>query len=222
MVTQRSALAVKKLVLTLSIVAVISAFGTFLQVASGQAKSSIPHRVALVDVGYIFAQSNKFKSLRADWTADFNEKDKRLKEEVTKIRGMGKELEDYKKGSSEYLSKQKEILQVSAQVEAERKENTLDLARKESQFYQEVYAEIAHAVRLYAEAKRYTLVLRFNRADETSDDPQKVVQTIQKMVVFHQDEDDITSAILKHLNSKSEAPPSTGKKTPNRRTNPEE
>ena len=106
-----------------------------------------------------------------------------------------------KEGSPGYIAKEKELIQLTSDFEVFRKGAQREFLRKESQIYKTVYMEVVDAVQKYAEYYNYTLVMRFSR-DELQDDaePQEVLQRMNKQVVFHRGEDDITLSVLDYLN----------------------
>jgi outer membrane protein len=90
-----------------------------------------------------------------------------------------------------------------------------EIQRKEAKMYQTIYLEVTDAVEKYARIYKYTLILKFNREDMTSDDPQKIAMALQRQVVYYQADDDITDPVLKYLNNTYEAnATSAGKPAP--------
>ena len=73
--------------------------------------------------------------------------------------------------------------------------------RRESQIYKTVYLEVSDAVQKYADYYKYTLIIRFDRQGlDDKATPPEVVQRMNKQVVFHRTDDDITDAVLQYLN----------------------
>jgi len=196
---------------TLSIAAMVFATGAccLLGVAWGQtgapartAAAPQAHKVGLIDMAYLFSKYEKFNVLQEDLRAEMEQAQQKLKATADRIRAIQGELKQFTQGSPEFVERERQITQLSAQIQADQKTAQLEFYRKESQLYQQIYLEVTDLVEKYAEAKQYTLILRFNRDGETStnDDPQKVMQTLQRQVVYYRADDDITDAILNYLN----------------------
>ena len=49
---------------------------------------------------------------------------------------------------------------------------------------------------------KYTLVIRFNREELDTENPQNLLQGMNRQVVYHKPEDDITVSVLDYLNRK--------------------
>src|SRR5262249_32385352 len=118
---------------------------------------------------------------------------------------------------------EKELVQRAAEFESFRREKSRDFLKKESQIYSQIYREVEDIVRQYAEHFKYTLVIRFNREDPDTDNPQTVLQNMNRQVVYYRETDDITKKILDRLNRnlKDSAPPAketTGPATKNPRS----
>ena len=74
-----------------------------------------------------------------------------------------------------------------------------------------IYADTTSMVKLYAEYAKFTVVMRFDRKDiDENTAPNEAVQRMNKQVVYHRTEDDITDIVLSSLNKKY-APETGGK-----------
>ena len=106
-----------------------------------------------------------------------------------------------------------------SELEAYRASQQRDFLRKESEIYKQVYLETQDMVQKYANAYQYTLIMRFNRSSvEDAENPQEVIQSMNRQVVYHKKGDDITDPVLRGLErslqanrfgSISQAPPET-------------
>ncbi|MGE3316251.1 MAG: OmpH family outer membrane protein, partial [Planctomycetaceae bacterium] len=85
--------------------------------------------------------------------------------------------------------------------------------------YKKIYLEVSDIVERYATKFDYTLVIRFNRDDaESSDNPQEIMQRMNKQVVYFRASDDITDSVLEYLNktynrTAAGSAPATGRAT---------
>lgn len=184
----------------LIVLAVLSAPG----LAWGQAAKGAgggAHRIALLDMGQVFKEYPKFERLREDLKKKIVEKETEAKGAVTKIQSVQAVLKSgtLKVGSPEYTDKERELTHLTADFEAQRKQTQMELAREEAAIYHTINLEVNDMVRRVAEYKGYTLVLRFNREDLNSNDPQKVAQGLSRQVLYYQTEDDITNFVVHNL-----------------------
>ena len=110
----------------------------------------------------------------------------------------------------------------AAAFETFRRAASREFLKKESQIYLQVYNETSSAVEKYAKYHKYTLIIRFNREELDTENPQNLLQGMNRQVVYHQTEDDITPSVLEFLNRKyntntapaAAAPPRIGNTRP--------
>ena len=201
----------KKVILSASAVAVLVAGLTLAGSARGQntkgagaaEAEQIPHKVGLIDMAHVFKKYHKFDNLREDLKAEIaksEEQVRRLAEEIKAIQGQLKEL---KEGSDDYKVVEQKFLKKTSDFETFRKSQQREFLRQESQIYKTVYVEASNLVQRYAKSYQYTLIIRFNREDpEASENPQEVMQRMNKQVVYYREDDDITESIVEALNQR--------------------
>lgn len=174
----------------------------FAQAKADAAAAASPHKVALIDMAFVFKNYKKFDALREDLKQDITESEERAKLMVEKLQAVQKEMREFKEGSDEFAQREKTLAKMQAEFETFRRGAQRDMLKKESQLYHTVYLEITDAVKKYAEFYKYTLVIRFNREELDSENPQNLLQGMNRQVVYHRTDDDITQKILDFLNSK--------------------
>lgn len=195
----------KKLIL--SCVALALSFGCVLSVdtASAQdaAAAATPSRVGLIDMAYVFKNYEKFKTLRDDLKNEIQASDQKAKSMATQIKTVQDQLKTFSEGSPEYAAKEKELAGLASDFEAFRKVAQREFLRKEADIYKTVYLEVSDAVELYAQHYKYAMILRFNREDiNDAKNPEAVLQSMNRQVVYHYSKYDITDAVLKYLNQR--------------------
>jgi outer membrane protein len=109
------------------------------------------------------------------------------------------------------LQYEKEFAQKKSDFEAFRAVAQRDFMRKEAQIYKTVYLEVVDAVRKYAYHYQYSLIMRFNSEKLDASDPQKLIQGLQRPVIYHRSEDDITASVIDYLNRNYTASSSSAK-----------
>ena len=177
------------------------------------AKDTGPHRVGLVDMAEVFQGYKKFEDLRAELSAEIEKSDAEAKLMVEKMQKMQLEITETKMapGSAQYEHSEKELLSAKGEFEAFRAATQRKLARRESEMFKVIYADTTNMVKLYADYQGYSVVMRFDRKDiDENTAPNEAVQRMNKQVVYHRTEDDITDIVLSSLNKKY-APETGGK-----------
>ena len=208
----------KKILLSLSALVCVVGMGAVLSVAWGQAKTTttveIPHKIGLIDMGFLFTKYNKFMTLREDLKAEIEGADGQLKTQVDKVRALQLEMKDLVPSSPDYVEREKKATEMMAKIEADRKTMQREFMRKETKIYQTIYGEVQDAVNKYAKVYKYTLILRYSREEPANDDPQKVMASLQRQVVFSRSDEDITDSVLRFLNNSYEKSPPAPKPAP--------
>ncbi|MBX3441192.1 MAG: OmpH family outer membrane protein [Planctomyces sp.] len=172
------------------------------QAASG-AKPASPHQVGLIDMAYVFKNYDKFKASTEQLQADIKAADDQAKAMVEGMKQLQERLGSLQKGSPDHKKAEEAIITAQTKLETFRKTSQLDFLRREADVYKTVYLEVQKTVEQYARAYNYTLIMRFNRAPvEDADNPQEIIQSMNRQVVFYRGEDDLTDPILKYLNEK--------------------
>jgi outer membrane protein len=229
---QRSALAVKKLIPSVCAIAILAGLLTLgnnvwsqtgkpaARPAAGAsaavADDAKPHKVGLIDMAHVFKNYKKFESLREELKGQIAGSEDQAKEMAGKIKKLQDELKTLKEGSDDFTKKEQAMNKLALDFDSFRKSTQREILKAESEIYHQVYMEVSDAVRKYSKYYGYTLVLRFNREELNKDDPQGLIQGMNRQVVFHRDEDDMTESVLVHLNEQFEKAGSAPREAANR------
>lgn len=191
--------------------ALVVAFAACLSTSEVRAQAAAPaaptvHKVGLIDMAFVFKNYKKFEALREDLKQEITAGDSKAKALAEKIKDGQAQMKKFKEGSPEFVKVEKELLALTGEFEAFRKGAQRDLMRREADIYKTVYLEVMDTVQKYAQHYNYTLVIRFSRDGvESDDDPSKVVQGMNRQVVYFRGEDDITDSVLDYLNRRYQA-----------------
>ena len=166
------------------------------------ASSNLPHKVGLIDMAHVFKNYEKFEALRNDLKEEITGSENKAKAMQAELVTMQNNLKGLKEGTPEYSKTEQEIVKKAAEFEGFRRSASREFLKKESQIYLQVYNETSEAVKKYADFYKYTLVIRFNREPLDTENPQNLLQGMNRQVVHHRAEDDITESVLKYLNDK--------------------
>jgi len=156
----------------------------------------------------VFEGYARFKVMREELSAEIEKSDAEARVMVDKIQAMQKEVQEngFQPGSPEYEAAEKRILDARGEFEAFRAATQRKLARRESEMFKTIYADTTSMIRKYAEFADYTVVIRFDSKDiEDDTPPAEAVQRMNKQVVYHRGENDITEVVLQSLNKQYES-----------------
>ncbi len=160
------------------------------------------HKVGLIDMAYVFKNYKKFEAMREDLKVEISKSEEEAKEMATQIQAIQGKMKQLQEGSPEFTAMEKELASQSADFETFRRAAQRDFLKRESQIYHTVYMEATDAVKKYADYYKYTLVLRFSKDELDKDNPQALIQGMNKQVVYYRESEDITQPVLDFLNRK--------------------
>ncbi|MBX3437041.1 MAG: OmpH family outer membrane protein [Planctomycetaceae bacterium] len=167
------------------------------------ATGDVPHKVGLIDMAEVFKDYQKFKGLRDELQAEIEHSDNKARammEEMKKLQELAQSGQ-YKQDSAEFKKIEQQLITRKGELESFRQVQQREFLRRESEIYKTVYLDVQDMVRMYAEKFDYTLIVRFNRSKvDEAENPQEVIQSMNRQVVYHRGQDDITPRILQALN----------------------
>jgi outer membrane protein len=166
------------------------------------APSNLPHKVGLIDMAHVFKNYEKFEALREDLKSEITASETKAKDMQQELADLQGNLKKLTEGSPAYAKAEQEIVRKAADFENFRRTVSRDFLKKESKIYLQVYTETSEAVKKYADYYKYTLIIRFSREQLETENPQALLQGMNRQVVYHRNEDDITNPVLDYLNDK--------------------
>ncbi|QDT63095.1 OmpH family outer membrane protein [Calycomorphotria hydatis] len=169
--------------------------------AYAQAKS--PSSVGLIDMAEVFENYQKFKDLREGLKDELKSREGEIKSIAEAIQKAQKDLQEspFEKNSPQYVDQEKRLITLNAELKTKQATIQREFLRRESQMYKDVYMEVSKMVGAAANHYGYTVVLRFRRGDVgTEDEAQKILQGMNRLVIYHQTQDDITDRVIQVLN----------------------
>ncbi len=162
----------------------------------------LPHRVGLIDIGYVFQKYEKLTYEMTELSAEMKEAENRWKAKQQKGVELQNELRDLNEDSPEFESRRNKLLKMSTDLEAERKMLGLDFQKKKAKLLHTAYLEVQDAVEKFCNHHKFTVIISFNRSEASSTDPQRVNQLLSSPVVYHRKRDDLSQGVLDYLNQK--------------------
>ena len=170
--------------------------------AAAAAATNIPHKVGLIDMAYVFKNYKKFESLREDLKVEISDSEEKAKEMQKGIVELQQKMKGLVEGAPEYSKYEQQAVKQAAEFENFRRQMSREFLKKESQIYLQVYNEVSKMVEKYATHFNYTLIIRFNREDLDTENPQQLLQGMNRQVVYYRPNEDITTPVLESLNKK--------------------
>lgn len=164
------------------------------------AAPTAPHKVGLIDMAKVFKDYKKFGNLREDLKVQIQKSDETAKGMAVAIQKLGEQMKQSDTGSAQFLQYERELAKKTSEFETYRKVQQRDFLRKESQIYKTVYLEAINGARMFAQHFKYSLIIRFNSEQLDTADPQKLIQGLNRQVIYHRAEDDITASVIDYLN----------------------
>ncbi len=162
--------------------------------------------IALVDVGLIFKNHDRFKQLMSDLTADMERADAAMKKERDSIRSLQERLNERNAGSPEYKDMETDMAKRLADWQVRFQLQRKEFLKSEARIYYNIYQQIQDEVEAYATANGIVAVLKFNSEPPDVEKPDDVLRDLNKPVIWHHRNLDITKVILDSINRRMVAP----------------
>lgn len=170
--------------------------------ASAQATTG-PHQIGLIDMAHIFKNYDKFKKQTESLQQAAEEAEGKAQTILERMKKLQQQAQTLTPGSPEYNQLEGEMIQEQAKLQALKQSEQREIVRKQAEVYKQIYLEVQDAVTQYAKHYEYTLVIRFNRQDVAeASDPDNIIQSMNRQVVYYQSQDDVTEPILNYLNDR--------------------
>jgi outer membrane protein len=174
--------------------------GTALQSEESSKPQPKEPQIVLIDMARAFKESREFEDRRDDLRAEIAQSDKRAKAMATHLEKLQKQMKASEPESAEYLQYEKEFARKKSDFETFRAVAQRDFMRKEARIYKDIYLKVQAAVRRIAEQRKCALVIRFNSQPLVANDPKKLIEGLQRQVIYHRKQDDITDEAIKAMN----------------------
>lgn len=191
---------------TVSVVALACCIGltapTVGQAQPAAAAPVAPVKIGLVDMARVFKEYNKFEDMRASLKAEMETALAEAKKIAADAEKVKEELKLLKPGSAEYIKRESDLAQLSSDFETKRKLANVQYQRKEAEIFQDIYVDAVGVIKLYAEHFKFSMVMRFNSAEIDKTNPSSLANGLNKLVIYHRPQDDITDAVIDYLNRK--------------------
>lgn len=198
--------------ISLWMTAFVAAAGLLVAVNTASAQDqATAHQVGLIDMAHIFKNYEKFKAETEGLQAAAEQAEAKAQGMVEQMKALQGQMQGLTAGSADYNAKEAQLIELQTKLQAFQQVERRDIVRKQADVYKKIYVEVQQAVSMYAKHYDYTLIMRFNREDvSAAGDPQKIIQGMNRQVVWHRPQDDLTDPILQYLNDQYRRTASAG------------
>ena len=177
--------------------------------AIASAQDTAPHRVAVVDVAYIFKNHQGIKAQVTRVENDLKAYDAELKVKREELKTAAEQLKQFKVGSPEYAAQEEKVASMESKLRLDMARKRKELADAEAKIYYENYQRIAEGVKFIAQHYKINLVLRYNSEDMNLDQGDTVIRGVMKNIVYHDEALDMTKGVMQYLDRIAARPSAT-------------
>lgn len=157
------------------------------------------HRVAVVDVAYIFKNHPGIKAQVSKVENDLKAYDSQLQTKREELKQAAERLKTFKVNSPEYAAQEEQVASMESKLRLDMARKRKELADAEASIYFENYKLIANGVKFLAQHYKINLVLRYNSEDMDLAKGDSVIRGVMKNIVYHDDSLDMTKGVMQYL-----------------------
>lgn len=192
-----------------------SLVATTLMVSSTWAQSGPPVRsaIALIDIGVIFKNHDRFKAEMTNMQADMERAEGQMKKERDTLRAMAERINEYRVGTQEYKDLEQNIAKREADLKVNAQLQRKEFLQREAKIYNRTYQEVWQEVDAFAQANGLVAVFKFSREATDPDKPEEIMRELNKSVMWSARGLDITDDIVRSIKGRGlvgQNPPPSG------------
>lgn len=157
------------------------------------------HRMAVVDVAYIFKNNQGIKSQVKEVEDNLKAFDAELQAKRNELKSAAEKLKSYSVGSPDYTSQEEKVASMESKLRLDMARKRKELADREAKIYYDNYQHIAAGVKVLANHYKINLVLRYNSEDMDLQKGESVIRGVMKNIVYHDESLDMTPGVMTYL-----------------------
>jgi len=184
--------------LSLSMALCVAAGGA-LAPTLASAQDGHSHKVAVIDVAYIFKNHTSIKAEVAKVEAELKSFDAELSKKRDELQQAAAELKTFKPGSPEYATAEESVASMESRLRLDMARKRKELSDAEAKIYFDNYQRIAAGVKFLANHYKINLVLRYNSEEMSLEQGESVIRGVMKNIVYHDEALDMTNAVMQYL-----------------------
>ena len=158
------------------------------------------HRVAVVDVAYIFKNHDGIKAQVEQVEGELKSYDAELKGKREALQQEAAKLKNFKPSSDKYAEQEEKVATMESRLRLDMARKRKELAEAEAKIYYDNYKRITAGVKYLAEHYNINLVLRYNSEAMNLNQNESVIRGVMKNVVYHDEALDMTQGVMQYLN----------------------
>ena len=186
--------------LNVNVLGIVAALSIVAGTGSTQTPTSPGHKIAVVDIGYIFRTHEGIKQRLGSVETTLKAYDTELKSKQRELAQGVEALKQFNAGSPEYAAQEEKVARLESGLKLEANRKRKELAEAEAKVYFESYQQIATAVQTIAQHNGIHLVMRYNSEEMELENEDSVLRGLQKSVVYRSTELDMTPVVMQLLN----------------------
>lgn len=155
--------------------------------------------IAVVDLGKVLDGHKRLTAKREEVKREFQSAKDSLESLGESGKKLQEELKSQKPGSAEHNRIQKELQEKALAMQKFQKDTMQTLQLEEAEAYQTTYRQVVEEIQRISEARNLRLVLRYQPDNSDSKDPKKLLESLQRQVLY-QNGLDITDEVLQAVN----------------------
>ena len=179
--------------------AIAMAIGVVYALAPAAAAAEDGHRVAVVDVAYIFKNHKGIQAQVTKIENDLKAYDAELKQKREALKNAVEQLKTLKVGSAAYSKQEELVASMESKLRLDMARKRKELGEAEAKIYFDNYQQIAAGVKFLAQHYKINLVLRYNSENMDVEEGNSVIRGVMKNVVYHDDSLDMTKGVMQYL-----------------------
>jgi Skp family chaperone for outer membrane proteins len=157
------------------------------------------HRIAVVDVAYIFKNHEGIKGQVSQVENDLKEYDNELKGKREELKQAIEQLKTFKPGTQKYIELEEQVASMDSKLRLDMNRKRKELADAEAKIYYENYQLIANGVKFLAQHYKINLVLRYNSEEMDLEKADSVIRGVMQNIVYHDESLDMTKGVMQYL-----------------------
>jgi len=157
------------------------------------------HKVAVIDVAYIFKNHAAIKDEVAKVEAELKQFDAELTGKREELQQAAAELKTFKPGTPEYAAAEEKVASMESRLRLDMARKRKELSDAEAKIYYDNYQRIAAGVKFLANHYKINLVLRYNSEEMNLEQGESVIRGVMKNIVYHDESLDMTKGVMQYL-----------------------
>ncbi|MEM6688211.1 MAG: OmpH family outer membrane protein [Planctomycetota bacterium] len=168
-------------------------------VNSSTASAEEGHKVAVIDVAYIFKNNEAIKGQVSSVEESLKNFETEMKTKRAELQQEAAKLKTFSVGSPDYENQSQKVALLESKLRTDMARKRKELADAEAAIYYKNYKLIAEAVGKIAEANNIAVVFRYNSEDMNLEKGESVIRGVMKNIVYHDSRLDMTEPVNSYL-----------------------